>query len=77
VNWTPISARPEADLSYYGGVRERCISSGSSNQGFGGLFSVGDLSRMDVVLLVDLLNGFDAVELLQAHAGFELGIVLF
>ena len=32
---------------------------------------------MDVVLLGDLLNGFDALERLQAHAGFELGIVSF
>jgi len=42
-----------------------------------GLFPVGDLSRMDVVFLGDLLNGFDALERLQAHAGFELGIVSF
>ena len=42
-----------------------------------GLFPVGDLSRVDVVLLGDLLNCFDALERLQAHAGFELGIVSF
>jgi hypothetical protein len=41
VRWTPISGHPEANLSYGGGVWERCISSGSRNQGLRGLVSAG------------------------------------
>src|SRR6187399_1360406 len=40
-----------------------------------GLLPFGDLHRMDLVVLRDLLDGFDALERLKGHAGLEFGIV--
>lgn len=38
---------------------------------------LGDLHRVDVEILGDLLDGFDALERFERHAGLEFGVVSF